>query len=173
MTSRPHLRLVASAPAPALVDAYRQYSPFVAAVVYRLLGRDHDVDDVVQDVFVAAASGLSRIREPGALKGWLATVAVRLSMRRLRWRRMRGFLGLDASRENDIAANAVDPADRVLLAKIYALLDQVPAAERSAWVLHRIEGETLPAVAEMCECSLATVKRRIERVQRKIEENLT
>jgi RNA polymerase sigma-70 factor (ECF subfamily) len=164
--------LVESAPAPALVDAYRQYSTFVAAIVFRLLGRDHDVDDVVQDVFVAAASGLSRMREPAALKGWLATVAVRLSMRRLRWRRMRGFFGFDATRENDIAATAVDPADRLLLAKIYALLDQVPAGERTAWVLHRIDGETLPAVAEMCDCSLATVKRRIERVQRKIEENL-
>lgn len=168
----PRLRLVDRPPPSGLLEVYRAYSAYVAAIVYRLLGRDHEVDDIVQEVFVAAAGGLDRLREPDAVKGWLATVAVRLSMRRLRWRRLRGFLGLDATTENDIASTAGDPTDRILLTRVYAVLDEQPAKDRAAWVLHRVEEQTLPEAARLCGCSLATVKRRIERVQRVLEERL-
>jgi RNA polymerase sigma-70 factor (ECF subfamily) len=86
---------------------------------------------------------------------------------------LRGFFGLDAATENDIATTAVDPTDRILLTRLYAVLDELPASDRTAWVLHRVEGETLPEVARLCGCSLATVKRRIERSQRAIEAQLS
>ncbi|MEO6953799.1 MAG: sigma-70 family RNA polymerase sigma factor [Polyangia bacterium] len=170
----PHLKLVGAEPAPVgLAAVYRAYASYVAAVVFRLLGRDDEIDDVVQDVFLAAARGLERLREPEATKGWLATVAVRLSMRRLRRRRLWSFLGLDSVNENDILATSNDPADRLLLARVYAVLDEIPVSERVAWVLHRVEGETLPIVAQRCGCSLATVKRWIAKAQAKVEVRLS
>jgi RNA polymerase sigma-70 factor (ECF subfamily) len=155
-----------------LATLYRTYAAYVAAVVFRLLGRDDEVDDVVQEVFLVAARGIDQLREPDAVKGWLATVAVRRSMRRLRRRRLWSFLGLDSVTENDIATTSHDPADRVLLARVYVVLDALPARDRVAWLLHHVEGETLPAVAQLCGCSLATVKRRIAGIQTQIEEQL-
>jgi RNA polymerase sigma-70 factor (ECF subfamily) len=174
MTRRgPSLTLVHAQPeASGLAAAYRTYSAYVAAVVFRLLGRDDEVDDVVQEVFLVAARSLDTLRDPAALKGWLASVAVRRSMRRLRRRRLWSFLGLDSVTENDIATTAHDPADRVLLARVYVVLDALPARDRVAWLLHNVEGETLPVVAQMCGCSLATVKRRIAVIQTQIEEQL-
>src|SRR4051812_49898973 len=78
-----------------LAAAFRLYARYVAAIALRLLGRDDEVDDVVQEVFLSAAGGLGRLRDPEALKGWLATVTVRLAGRRLRARRMRAWLHLD------------------------------------------------------------------------------
>ena len=75
-------------------QTYRRYSRYVAAMVLRLDPRVPDLDDVVQDVFLAAAGGLGRLRDPGATKAWLATTAVRLVRRRLRLRRMWRWLGL-------------------------------------------------------------------------------
>jgi len=171
--SGPHLKLVAAGASPVgLAEIYRSYSGYVAAIAFRLLGRDDEIDDVVQEVFLAATTGLARLREEGAVKGWLATVTVRSSMRRLRWRRLRGFLGLESVTENDIATRSADPADRVMLARIYAVLDELPSRERVAWVLHHVEGETLPAAAKLCCCSLATVKRRIAAAQKRVEEQL-
>jgi len=43
-------------------------------------------------------------------------------------------------------------------------------ADRVAFVLHHIEGETLEAVAQICRCSLATTKRRVARAQRAIDQ---
>ncbi len=89
-----------------LDEVYRRYCRYVAAVVLRLDGRSHEVDDLVQDVFVEAARGIGRLRQPGAIKGWLATIAVRTVRRQLRVRRMRRFFGFD----NDIGEIAqVDP----------------------------------------------------------------
>src|SRR3954447_14241879 len=74
---------------------FRRYSPYVAAIALRLLGRDDDVDDVVQDVFLASLRGLTALRDPAAIRGWLATVTVRTTRRRLRMRRLRAMVGLD------------------------------------------------------------------------------
>ena len=57
-----------------LESVYRAYSRYVAAIALRLLGSDDEVDDVVQEVFVVAMRGLRGLREPGAIRGWLATI---------------------------------------------------------------------------------------------------
>ena len=46
----------------ALDAAFRVYAPYVAAIAFKLLGRDHEVDDVVQDVFLAGHRGLASLR---------------------------------------------------------------------------------------------------------------
>src|SRR5207253_3230020 len=71
-----------------LDSAYRRYARYVAAVALRLIGRDDEVDDVVQEVFLTALRKLGGLRDPEAIRGWLATVTVRVAGRRLRRRRM-------------------------------------------------------------------------------------
>jgi hypothetical protein len=70
-----------------LEQLFRRYSRYVAVIGLRLLGRDDELDDLVQDVFVAAASGLERLRDPEAIRGYLASATVRLARRSSRWRR--------------------------------------------------------------------------------------
>lgn len=153
-------------------QTYRRYVRYVAAIVLRLDPGVPDLDDVVQDVFLAAAGGLKSLRDPSATKAWLATVSVRTVRRRLRVRRMWRWLGIgdDDSRPPAPLVDAgSNPVDRLLLASVYEVLDSLAVADRVAFVLHHIEGETLPAVARMCGCSLATAKRRIARAQEAID----
>src|SRR4051794_28489273 len=97
------LHVVATLPTPLEADPaaldldalFRRYAPYVAAVAHRLLGRDDDVDDTVQEVFLAAVRGLKAVRDPNAVKAWLARIAVRVARRKLRKRRLRTFLGLE------------------------------------------------------------------------------
>ena len=49
-----------------------------------------------------------------------------------------------------------------MLAAVYRVLDRLPVNQRLAWTLRYVEGEQLERVAELCNCSLATVKRRIK-----------
>jgi RNA polymerase sigma-70 factor (ECF subfamily) len=141
---------------------FRRYAPYVAAIAHRLLGRDSEVDDTVQEVFLVAVRGLGRVRDPGAIKGWLARIAVRSARRRLRVRRLRGMFGLDdASDYEAVADGGASPEECVLLQRVYRVLDTLPADQRIAWALRHIEGERLDAVAALSGCSLATAKRRI------------
>jgi RNA polymerase sigma-70 factor (ECF subfamily) len=145
-----------------LDEAFRRYSPYVASIAYRLLGRDEDVDDAVQEVFLIASRGIGALREAGALRGWLATVTVRVSMKKLRMRRLRTFLHLDDPASYvEIAAEGATPEERAIASRLYAAMDTIPAVERVAWTLRHVEGEKLEDVARLCGCSLATAKRRI------------
>jgi RNA polymerase sigma-70 factor, ECF subfamily len=153
--------------------AFRRYSRYVAAVALRLIGRDDELDDVVQEVFLAALRGLPRLREAEAVKGWLATVTVRVAGRRLRRRRLRALLGLDQEADYERLAAPDAPADeRALVSRVYRALDAQPVRERLAFCLRHIEGEPLDRVAELCGCSLATAKRRIAAVQARLADEL-
>jgi RNA polymerase sigma-70 factor, ECF subfamily len=175
VTSAAHLRLVdaAEAGAGSLERLYRQYCRYVATIALRVLGRPDEVDDVIQDVFLAAERGRGAIANPDAVKSWLATVTVRTARARLRRRRLRALLGLDeAPSYLDVADPGLSPADRLQVSRIYAALDRLPVPLRLAWALRHIEGESLDEVAAHCGCSLASAKRHIAAAQARLREVL-
>ena len=154
-----------------LDELFQRYAPYVATIGFRLLGRDDELDDLVQDVFIEAQRGLHQIRDAGAAKGWLARIAVRGAIRRLRRRRLRAFFSLDAVSEHAALVDAAaTPEERAHVASTYRLLARLPVAQRVAWILHHIEGETLDGIAALCGCSKATVQRRIRAAQRTLAE---
>jgi len=167
---RPRLRVVEggasrSEDEPGALDfdfVFRRYSPYVASVGLRLLGRDHELDDLVQDVFLEAHRGLGQIRDASSIKGWLARICVRRAVRRLRRRRLRAFFSLD-SLEHDarLIAPGASPEARAEVTRLYRKLELVPALDRAIWVLRYLEGEGLDDIAVLCGCSKSTVQRRL------------
>jgi RNA polymerase sigma-70 factor (ECF subfamily) len=154
-------------------DLYQRFAPYVATVVMRLVGRRQAVEDLVQDVFVEAVRDIASLREPEAIRGWLSTLTVRLVCRRLRMSRLRRFLGLDdeprAEIDDQLPHRGLSPEDHALLAAVFRVLEDCATADRVAWCLHRIHGETLERTAQLCGCSLPTIKRRIARTQVRID----
>lgn len=145
-----------------LEDLYRRFAPYVAAIASRILGRESEVDDVVQDVFVAALSGLKKRDQLLQAKGWFATVTVRSSMRKLRARALWNVFDLaEPPQYERLADPAAGPEERRMVTEVYRALDRVSSKERVAWVLRYVQGESLEETAALCECSLATAKRRI------------
>ncbi len=164
----------AKAQALTLDEAFRLHGRYVAGVAFRLLGGgDDEINDVVQDVFMHAFDKLAQVREPQALRAWLATMTVRLVRKRLRYRRLRGFLGLESVSNHELLiAPGLSPEDRVTLGRVYVTLAQLPVDHRLAWSLRHLEGEPLENVALLCSCSLATAKRRIAAAHQVIEEEV-
>lgn len=54
----------------------QRYSADIAILANRLLGWPEDVDDIVQDVFLAALIGLEKFRFKSSLKTWLFTITI-------------------------------------------------------------------------------------------------
>lgn len=159
------------APEPVEVtDAYRRLSRYVARLGFRLLGRDEELDDLVQDVFLAATKARLMSGNEHELRGWLATVTVRLCGRRLRRRRLARFLNLDDGPAEQLRASSA-PLETVLFVnQLFHRLDAMPSAERLAWSLRYLEDEPLERVAALCGVSLATAKRRIAAVQQRLRD---
>lgn len=153
----------------AFAELYGRHARYVAGVVYRILGNDADVDDLVQETFLDARASLKSLEDARALRAWLVTITVRRVHRHLKKRRRRAlfFFGIA-----ELSARSSDPRDREAVDDLYDALDTLPPDLRVPWSLARIEQLTLPEVAEACEVSLATVKRRIadadERIQRRL-----
>jgi RNA polymerase sigma-70 factor, ECF subfamily len=155
------------------IDAlFRDLAPYVAAVGLRLLGRRDEVEDLVQDVFLAAHRARRKLRVRHEAKRWLTVVAVRQARRRLRVRRLRAWLQLDDHEPEDLITAGASPEDSALVAQVYGILDRLPVEERLAWTLRHVQGEELAAVAELIGCSLATTKRRIAAAQAAITGEL-
>ncbi len=161
-------------PKSALLDAlYDDYAGYVAAIGLRLLGRDSEIDDLVQDVFLDAVRGLSQLRDLDATRAWLATLTVRTARRRLRRNRLRRFVGgSDDYDYSTLVDTSASPEERLLLTRCYEVLETLPANQRLAWTLRHVEGEALAVVASRCECSLASAKRYVQRAQARLQEVL-
>jgi RNA polymerase sigma-70 factor (ECF subfamily) len=154
----------------AFASIYRRHSRYVAGVVLRLMGDASELDDVVQDTFVAAARGLGGLKEPEKVRSWLVTIAVRRVHRRLGQRSRRRLLGMEIAR--NAASFVSDPRTRREVDELYDVLGRIPPKLRVPWVLARVEGESLPKVAEACGVSLATVKRRVAEADTRIRRRL-
>jgi RNA polymerase sigma-70 factor, ECF subfamily len=144
---------------------YRRHAAYLLAIAARLLGNRGEGEEVVQDTFVTAFEQLRSLREPAALRGWLAQIAVSLVRRRIRRARLMRVLGLDRGADDatlgTLAAPGTKADQRAELALIDRALTTVSANVRIAWMLRMVEGLELAEVASACGCSLATVKRRI------------
>ncbi len=144
---------------------YRRHVHYLLGIAIRLLSSRTEGEEVVQDTFVVAFQQLGKLRDPAALRSWLARIAVSLVQRRLRRDRLRRLLGLDRGFDDAsleaLAAPSLRPDDRAELALADRVLRRLPSGLRIAWMLRHVEGLPLAEVASACDCSLATAKRRI------------
>ena len=153
----------------AFTQIYRRYARYVATVAYRVMGSDAELDDVVQEAFLDASRSIGTLRDAAGLRAWLGRITVRRVYKRLARRRRWRWMLREAQEPSVVFS---DPGLRAQLTDLYRSLDALPPKLRIPWILHRIEGETLPDVATMGEISLATVKRRIAAASAHVEQVL-
>ncbi|MES1182659.1 MAG: RNA polymerase sigma factor [Myxococcales bacterium] len=146
---------------------YDRYAPKVRGMVYRVLGADTELDDVVQDVFVAAITSIHKLRDPAMLKSWLLGIAVGRVRDNLRARWRRRWLTFHPFEELlDHPAPLVESQADVAK-EVGAILDRLPPEERIALLLHRLEGLSLEEAAQTCNMTVSTFKRRLARGEAK------
>jgi RNA polymerase sigma-70 factor (ECF subfamily) len=143
----------------------------VYGIVVRILGPTPHVDDVVQDAFVNVFSRLSTFRGEASLSSWIDRCAVRAALNWLRSRRSRQHLELVA----DNVASDDPSAERRALAReaarhLYAVLEQLPAKQRTAFALFAIEGRSLIEVAGLMDATVVATKGRVWRARTFVEK---
>src|SRR5262245_42368127 len=78
----------------AMEALFRRYSNMVNCLVFKLMGRDSDVEDLVQESFAQAFASLGRLQVAQTFGSWLASITVRTTHKVLRHRRLLTRLGL-------------------------------------------------------------------------------
>jgi len=87
---------------------------------------------------------------------------------RRRWLR---FVAPERLEDISAAAGSVDTPEAVLCT--YLVLDELSADDRIIFVLRYVSGMELHEVADACEISIATVKRRLQRAEEKFAKKAT
>jgi RNA polymerase sigma-70 factor (ECF subfamily) len=149
---------------------YDAFEDEVNRIVWSLLGADREHDDIVHEALCMILKSAHQVQDLSRLKGWVRTVtvnAVRLTLRKRRWRRLFGVLDDDPEGER-FEALVPDEGQREAARNLYRALEVLPADERNALVLRHVEGFELTEVAEACGVSLATIKRWLSRAEGKI-----
>jgi RNA polymerase sigma-70 factor (ECF subfamily) len=150
---------------------FRRYARLALGLAYRILPSDGDVDDLVQDSFLYAFQQLDRLSNPQAFQAWFSSIVVRTAGKRLRRRRLQFRLGLRSSTPIDVdevVSRTAPPDIAAELRAVYGLLEKLPAEERVALVLRRVERLEIPEIAEQMGLSLSTVKRRLSRAEERL-----
>ena len=155
---------------------FRRHAGAVLRLCVRLAGRSDEAEDIAQEALATAIDELRSLREPAAFAGWLRQITVRQAHRYFRRRKLKRWFGLDRGTDDvtleSLAHSESNAEQRAELAQIDRVLAKLDGDERVAWTLRVIEGEPLERVAVLCDCSLATVKRRISAAQARIDAAL-
>jgi RNA polymerase sigma factor (sigma-70 family) len=149
---------------PAFERDVLELRPALVAFARRLLRQEPDVEDLVQDTIVKALSARNRFQEGTNLKAWLFTI-MRNSFN-TRWRKSRRetIPGPEA-----IELGAVMPATQTtdLWAReaLGRLMNDLSPAHREILILIPVLGLGYEDAAEVCNCSVGTVKSRLNRAR--------
>jgi RNA polymerase sigma-70 factor, ECF subfamily len=150
--------------AAALVD---RYGTHVRRVLFRVLGGDDaDHADLAQEVLLQAWRGIGQLQQASALKAWLTHVAVFNARGAIRRRRRRGWLAFRAELP-DCPQPWATPDLQDAASAVYRIFDRMPEDERLPFALRVLEGMSLEEAAAACDMSLATVRRRLVRAERR------
>src|SRR5215471_19363461 len=108
--SSPYLRLVSGErpgrDEPPIVAAFRKNVRVAHAVAFRILGREGEVDDLLQDLYVAAQRDLRDLSNELAVRKWFIIAAVRMARRRARKQRLLQVFGLDEPVLSQVASTS-------------------------------------------------------------------
>jgi len=155
----------------AKAELFQRYAPQLERLITHVLGYDSELADVLQETFVSALRSISGLKDPNALRPWLFRIAALTAKKKLRSRTRRRWLRYFVDDEEEARHEPrVDPPDADALRaarEVYAILDRLPVDERLAFALRYINGLELGAVAAASNVSLATVKRRLQRAERR------
>lgn len=147
----------------AAASLLRDLVPRVRNLCRYLVRGDSDVDDLAQEGLIAVMRGLPTFRGESRLESWVDRVVARQALAGARRRRL--VFAREASHAVDlqlVGATASPGAEQYVARRELARrLDDLPAAQREALVLHHVVGLSVPEVAAEIGAPLETVRSRL------------
>jgi RNA polymerase sigma-70 factor, ECF subfamily len=153
----------------AFATLYRRHVRYVAGALHRVLRRDEDVDDALQHAFADAHFGLSKILDPAGFRAWVTRIAIRRAYDRLAAERRRALLRAALAL---VLPRTANPTDRGAVDALQEALSRLHPSIAIPWILAEIAGHSIDEVANLCEISPSTAKRRIGRATYALERRL-
>ena len=141
----------------------------IYALAYRVIGRDEDARDVVQETFLRAFRALPGFKGQAKFSSWLYRITLNLCRDWMRRQKRAPVSQMpDDTDAMELAAQAgpVESiedlvARRQLTAAVEEAMTLLPEEQRTAIILKEYHGMTFQEIADLQGCPLSTVKTRL------------
>jgi len=152
----------------------------------RLSGAPDQAEDLVQETFLRAYRSWDQYTRGTAAKSWLFTICRNVFLRRRERRQRhdeiveekvgRGGTGPNPVNPVWVSVIGVDPEgdffDSIVDGEIIQAIEELPEEYRTAVILSDVEGLPYAEIAELMEVPVGTVKSRLFRGRRRLQEAL-
>lgn len=152
-------------------ELFAAYRGRVHGTLYRILGSNRDMEDLVQDSFLEVFRSLHSFRGDSKLSTWISRITTRVAFAYIS-KRKPAASPLEAVPE----PSTDDPsAERHAFAReatrrLYGVLDRIEAKQRIAFTLHAMMGLPMAEVADITDSSVVAIKSRVWRARREVNK---
>lgn len=149
---------------------FDQYKLGVHHTLFRILGANRDLEDLVQDAFLEIFRALPSFRGDSGLARWCQTIATRVAYLAIARRKP---AAIELSVIEELVAAPGAGSDRLAevreaARRMYAALDRIEARQRIAFALVVIDGRSVAEVAQLTDSTTVTVRTRVWRAKREL-----
>ena len=141
----------------------------IFALAYRVIGREEDARDVVQETFLRAFRSIGGFRGQAKFSSWIYRIALNLCRDWIRKQKRTPVL--QAPEGVDVIELAADTgptepiedlvARNAMSAVVARVMETLPDEQRTAIILKEYQGLTFQEIADLQGCPLSTVKTRL------------
>ena len=164
-----------------LVRLFTRYRTALYTFAYRFVGNRETAEDIVQETFIRCLKHRRQIPTIRYISTWLFTITGNLAKSELRRHKRRQWVAIDpGDGDNDYYFEPLDEAPlpdvqsensasrKIILDAIKAL----PEEFRQSVALRDVQGFSYEEIAQMTERPLGTVKSRVNRGRRILQQQL-
>lgn len=159
-------------------ELFEQYRDRVFNTAFRVVGNASDASDVSQDVFLTIFRKIGEFQFGSRFFTWLYRITVNLSIDKKRRLASSPPVVSDGAGEGRILATIEDESaaapdswadSEFVERKVHHSIGRLSPKLRAIVVLRYIEGLSYGEISEVMECSIGTVKSRLNRAHKNLE----
>ncbi len=141
----------------------------IRGAAYRLLGSEEEARDATQEAFLKAYRGLPAFKQEARFSSWLYQIAINLCRDRLRRRKGRTMVSLEALEEVGPVITGREPAALDLVQQldlrraVRRAIGELSEEQREVVILKEYQGLTFLEIAQALDLPISTVKTRLYR----------
>jgi RNA polymerase sigma factor (sigma-70 family) len=141
--------------------------------------QEDDADDLAQEVFIEVFRSIGKFRMASSISTWIYRIAVNKSLEYLRKRKVRSrfnrlFHGesSESNHQVDFVHPGVIEERKEYAARLFRAIDQLPDQQKTAFILHKIEGLSYDDIAAVMGKSMSSVQSLLHRARLGLQQSL-
>jgi RNA polymerase sigma-70 factor, ECF subfamily len=167
----------------AFTPLVQKHQQRVFSLVYHLVRRRDEVEDLAQEIFIKAFRGIRSYNFQSSFATWLSRIATNHCydyLRHERASRVSFYWQMGENSQQELEANAeslpeqtLDHGEQTVLKDLVTkLLDRAPENDRKILILKELQDYSVEEIAEILDLKPTTVKVRLHRARKRMLDDL-